>query len=280
MSYPPLRLSSVFHPTDFSQASEVAFAHALKLALEAKAELRIMHIGRAKLRWSQFPKIRETLARWGLLPPGSPKMAVGQLGLQIEKVQYTGSDPVRPILRYLGRKPADLVVLATHQRRGIARWLHHAVAEPLARQSGVMTLFVPPSGSGFVSAEDGRVRLRQIVIPVSHAPHLPSVVHAVGGLVHLVQAGEVSCHVLHGGTHDGMPPLALPHESGCSWTEIVQQGDIVGSMLEYAKDHAADLIAMTTHGHKGFLDALRGSITERVVREARCPVLAIPAWLR
>lgn len=147
-------------------------------------------------------------------------------------------------------------------------------------QPGVMTLFVPPSSSGFVSAEDGRVRVRQIVIPVSHAPHLPSVVHAVGGLVHLVQAGEVSCHVLHGGTHDRTSPLALPHESGCSWTEIVQQGDIVGSMLEYAKDHAADLIAMTTHGHKGFLDALRGSITERVVREARCPVLAIPAWLR
>lgn len=98
--------------------------------------------------------------------------------------------------------------------------------------------------------------------------------------MHLVRAGEVSCHVLHVGTHDGMSPLALPHESGCSWTEIVQQGDIVGSMLEYAKAHAADLIAMTTHGHKKFLDALRGSITERVVREARCPVLTILAWLR
>lgn len=44
MGYPPLRLSSVFHPTDFSPASEVAFAHALRLALDAKAELHIMHV--------------------------------------------------------------------------------------------------------------------------------------------------------------------------------------------------------------------------------------------
>ena len=38
----------------------------------------------------------------------------------------------------------------------------------------------------------------------------------------------------------------------------------------------AGLIAMPTAGQKGFLDALRGSTTERVVAQARCPVLAVP----
>lgn len=278
MLFPPFRPRSVFHPTDFSRASEVAFAHALKLALDAKAELRIMHIDRAKPQWSEFPQVRETLAHWGVLPPGSAKTAVGRLGLQVEKVQYRGGNPVAPILRYLDRKPADLVVLATHQRRGVARWLHDAIAEPIARQSGVMTLFVPPSSTGFVSLEDGRVRLRQIVMPVSHVPHPQSVVHAVCGLSQLVQAPNVSCVVLHVGTSDGMPTLALPREIGCSWTETVQQGDTVARILEHANERSADLIAMATHGHKGFLDALRGSTTERVVREARCPVLTMPAF--
>ena len=40
---------------------------------------------------------------------------------------------------------------------------------------------------------------------------------------------------------------------------------------------AANLIMMATAGHQGFLDALRGSTTERVLRHAPCPVLAVPA---
>jgi nucleotide-binding universal stress UspA family protein len=39
----------------------------------------------------------------------------------------------------------------------------------------------------------------------------------------------------------------------------------------------ANLIAMPTAGHHGFLDAVRGSTTERVLRHAPCPVLAVPA---
>ena len=39
-------LLRIFHPSDFTKSSEVAFAHALKLALESKAELEIMHVAR------------------------------------------------------------------------------------------------------------------------------------------------------------------------------------------------------------------------------------------
>jgi len=45
--------------------------------------------------------------------------------------------------------------------------------------------------------------------------------------------------------------------------------------LQASKACRADLIVMSTTGHDGFLDALRGSTTERVVRGANCPVLAI-----
>jgi hypothetical protein len=36
---------------------------------------------------------------------------------------------------------------------------------------------------------------------------------------------------------------------------------------------------MATRGHHGFLDALRGSATERIVRNSACPVLALPAYV-
>lgn len=270
-------LRRVFHPTDFSNASEIAFVHALKVALAARAELRIMHIDAVKPHWGEFPQVRETLARWGLLPPGSSRSAVAQLGLRVEKVHGRGSDHVGPILRYLEREPADLIVLATHQRQGPVHWMYEAVAEPIARQSGVMTLFVPPRCTGFVSLQDGSVKLHRIVIPVDEVPHPQSAVNAVIGLSQIVKTPRVTCTVVHVGTRDEMPDLYLPDNSGWNWKKTIQEGNVVEEILRNADEQSADLIAMTTQGHKGFLDALRGSTTERVVREARSPVLTIPA---
>jgi nucleotide-binding universal stress UspA family protein len=51
----------------------------------------------------------------------------------------------------------------------------------------------------------------------------------------------------------------------------------VDQILTTSEDHDADLIVMPTQGRDGFLDALRGSTTEQVLRAARCPVLAVPA---
>lgn len=130
-----LVLDRIFHPSDFSQASEVAFAHALKLALIARAELRIMHVAsdRDDMHWSDFPGVRTTLARWGLLPEGSPRHAVLKLGLNVEKLVSARADPVISMLRYLEGNPTNLVVLATHQCAGLVRWLHKTVAEPITR---------------------------------------------------------------------------------------------------------------------------------------------------
>jgi nucleotide-binding universal stress UspA family protein len=54
-------------------------------------------------------------------------------------------------------------------------------------------------------------------------------------------------------------------------------GDPVESILKEAADWSPQLIVMATEGHRDFLDALRGSTTERVLRAVRCAVLAVPA---
>ena len=49
-----------------------------------------------------------------------------------------------------------------------------------------------------------------------------------------------------------------------------------GEILKAEKEWQADLVVLTTQGHLDFLDALRGSTTERMLCGAHCPVLAIP----
>jgi nucleotide-binding universal stress UspA family protein len=57
----------------------------------------------------------------------------------------------------------------------------------------------------------------------------------------------------------------------------VIEGPVVETILRVARDHPVHMIAMPTAGHDGFLDMLRGSTTEQVLRQAPCPLLAIRA---
>lgn len=230
------------------------------------------------MHWSDFPGIRSTLTRWGILPEGSSTDAVGQLGFNVKKVLSTGGDPVGSMLRYLEGHPAELVVLATHRREGLARWSHKAVAEPIARHAKTMTLFVPQGVEGFIALDNGAVTLRRMLIPVDHLPRPHAAVEAAAGLARALGCSEVAFTLVHVGTTGDMPTVREPHQEGWTWDRVVRHGGgVVERILDIATACSADLIVLTTQGHHGFLDALRGSTSERILRGARCPVLAIPA---
>ena len=61
-----LFLENIFHPSDFTEESEIAFAHALKIALAAKANLNIFHVHQKRddEEWTEFPGVRDLLVRW------------------------------------------------------------------------------------------------------------------------------------------------------------------------------------------------------------------------
>jgi nucleotide-binding universal stress UspA family protein len=56
---------------------------------------------------------------------------------------------------------------------------------------------------------------------------------------------------------------------------IVHQGMAPDSILSFAQAQKADLIVMGTHGQRGYDRLMLGSVTDRVMRRASCPVLAV-----
>jgi nucleotide-binding universal stress UspA family protein len=68
-------------------------------------------------------------------------------------------------------------------------------------------------------------------------------------------------------------------ENGAGWTfvRMRREGDPVAEILAAAELVVAELIVMPTAGRAGVFEALRGSTTERVLRHAACPLLAVPA---
>jgi nucleotide-binding universal stress UspA family protein len=61
----------------------------------------------------------------------------------------------------------------------------------------------------------------------------------------------------------------------CAVEVSVRWGDPVEEIVEEARGHAVDLIVIATHGRTGLGHVLLGSVAERIVREAPCPVLTI-----
>lgn len=273
---PPI-IGSILHPSDFSDASEVAFAHALKAALIAHSQLTIMHVSpKMTEEWTDFPGVREVLARWGLLPKDAPRSAVPALGIDVGKVSARDDDPVKSVLAFLDHHPADLIVLATHQHEGRSRWMHRSVSEPIARNSGQMTLFIPHGVEGFVSRSDGTVSLRSVLIPIAPVPRPQPALALAARLVRDLQCSEGTFNTLWIGAPGDGPAVRIPETPGWKWNAIVESGDVIDAIVRAARDTSADLIVMATDGRHGFLDALRGSHSEQVLRRTPCPLLAIP----
>lgn len=64
--------------------------------------------------------------------------------------------------------------------------------------------------------------------------------------------------------------------AGITLTTTLFEGDAVTRILDRATDWNADLIVMGTHGRSGFERLLLGSVAEKVLRKAPCPVLTVP----
>jgi len=273
-----MHIRHILHPTDFSQASMTAFGHALRLGLGMKSDLTIMHVDptRADPDFENFPRVRATLSQWGILREGATKEELLSLGFGVRKILSMADNPVGSILQLLWRKPADLMVLATYPDDNLGKWLPDMIGQSLASKSRTTSLFVPGHCNGFVSLDTGAVRLRRILIPIDHRPHPQAAVNAACTLATGLGVQSVMFEALYVGEESSIPQLRLPHRDGWIWKKSIRTGVVVEEILETAEQHQSDLIVMATEWRHGFLDALLGSTTERVLRRADCPLLAVP----
>jgi nucleotide-binding universal stress UspA family protein len=196
----------------------------------------------------------------------------------VDKVVSRFTNPVEATKRYLEGHPTDLIVLATHTHNERMSWLSHSKAEPIARESHTSTLFIPQGSDGFVRMEDGSVNLKNVLIPVAYEPRPGAAIRSTVRLIESLGAGLGTIHLLHVGPAETMPAIDLPECENWTWNRLERSGPVVDTILSTSSEIGADLIAMSTAGHHGFLDALRGSTTERVLRHLKTPLLAVPPF--
>jgi nucleotide-binding universal stress UspA family protein len=269
----------IVHPTDLSPTSEGAFHHALRLGVAARSRLALVHVhGREEERpahLESFPHVRDTLAQWGLIPAGAPRGAVSQqLGLYVSKADVTARDAEGGLAHLLRDEDAEMLVLGTKALAGLQRLVEGSFSEKLARDARLPTLFIPAEARGFVDPQTGAVRLANVLIPVARAPD-PARAVAAAQRLNALLGQDATFHLLHVGANGGAPQIGF--DLGARRRDLLRSGPVVETICAVADELDADVIVMATAGHKGVLDALRGSTTEGVLRRAGRALLAAPA---
>ena len=270
----------ILHPTDFSDSSHAALAHALRLALSNQANLDLLHVGKnTDDGWDEFPSIRKILESWEMVLPGASQSDVLELGIGIEKTVYHGKDVADAIKDYCQHRPIDMIVLATSGRDGLTSWLMPSKAEQVANKVtnlSLPTLFVPKKAHGCVDVRTGKVTMNHVLVPVDHEPSSDEAVARGLRAIAMFGNDNADLTLLHVGSESNFPQVHIP-DGPWKIKRVVREGNPAAEILSAAKEVEANLIIMVTDGEHGFLDALRGTTTEQVLRHAHCPVLAVPA---
>lgn len=188
----------------------------------------------------------------------------------------------------------ELIVMATHARGGVGRAWLGSVADALIRRVNVPTLLVHPrddaapasslprhilvplDGSELAERSielaarlavlgDARVSLLRVVIP-QLAIMTPSAVMQFN--IELLQQRESEARSYLARVAGQLGPAVRSVE-----TSVVVSENPAREILEWAREHGVELIAMSTHGRSGVRRFMLGSVADKVVRGAQVPVL-------
>jgi nucleotide-binding universal stress UspA family protein len=194
---------------------------------------------------------------------------------------------------------ADLVVMTTHGYGPLGRAWMGSVADTLVRRLPMPLLLARPHAEALDVLEavherpfahvliplDGSALAEEAIAPALALGQLMDVEYT---LLETIEAPELS--------YASATPVAEPNqrvvqlwrasalagieqvaarmrEHGVVVHTRVTYGQPAVTIIEYAREHAADLIALTTHGRSGAMRLLLGSVADKVVRGAGVPVL-------
>ena len=114
-------------------------------------------------------------------------------------------------------------------------------------------------------------------VTLLHVVEDPFATGAWGPETYVPNAGELLREQIAGAERQLTPWKDRPAAQGLAVTTAVITGRPAQSIIDYAASEGCDLIVMGTHGRTGLSHAVMGSVAERVVRKARCPVLTVRA---
>jgi nucleotide-binding universal stress UspA family protein len=279
-------------PTDFSRGSQQAMRTAVRITTEKDAELVIAHVwfvrpvtyaGDYAFPGTALGQMAED-ARRGLDDAVQAARAAG--ARRVSGQMLTGV-PWSKLVEEIEAQAFDLCVMGTQGLTGLARIMLGSVAEKVVRHAPCSVLVVRP--------DTEPKPFMHVLVPTDFSDTATSALDLAAALAPPEGARITMLHVIEFPT--GYPVVAtIPDfardlelhsaealdRAAARITERVTVPVVTKSRIGYPgaqifaeleHDPSVDLVVTGSHGRTGIKRALLGSVAEKVVRHARCPVL-------
>jgi nucleotide-binding universal stress UspA family protein len=294
-----LKFKHILIPVDFSQPAQSAIQHGLRLALIFKARVTLLHVvtlfdesaSQADDRKTSLRSIYRILEKEAnqdikdLIPSEIPP------SIKIETKVVSGFSIAEEILSYAGAHDVDLIAMGTRGKRPLSEWLIGSVAQKIVKLAGCPVLAA--SSQQEVAEIDGEYR--RILVAVDFSEHsqaaLGVAAHLAGAksrltVMHVIDDSIIS---LYGSqlAAESLPDLqvrageALENfvaknirneiETEC----LLEIGNVTAKIIEQAEKNKSDIIIMGRRGKNSKEPGMLGSVSEKVIQKAPCPVLVM-----
>lgn len=138
----------ILHPTDFSECADRAEAETIRLAHAIGAEIILLHVaveaplyGEGLLNMSEVRQVYEAQRKWATATLGERVARIREHGLSTRWLLLTGA-PHEEIVKVAQEERVDLIVMGTHGRGGVERFLLGSVADRVIRTAPCSVLTV------------------------------------------------------------------------------------------------------------------------------------------
>jgi nucleotide-binding universal stress UspA family protein len=287
-------IRKILVPTDFSELSKDALRTAAEFARRDDASVHLLHSIRLPFLHTSYD-VNVPEAVWEGLRKGTrERMAESQIWLEKNGISEVGTivseadQPAEAIRRSVQELDIDLVVMATHGRRGFKHAVVGSVTERTLRTSPVPVLAVKNGGIT-------KLPLRRILLAIDFSNDSDSATALASSLARRYKAEIDVLHVFEPISdfmrHLSAMAVEFEEESRVISVDRLRE---VGSSLEHeelsVRTHLLDgnpaevisaeadrlgseIIVIGSQGHSGIDRAIIGSVAEHTLRLAPCSVL-------
>jgi nucleotide-binding universal stress UspA family protein len=303
-----LSIQNIVVPIDFSNMSIQAIKIATRLARRFAASIHLAHVRQFDYA-NGFAAAAPPIVPFSLMTyeQDAENRLVKELNASARKYGVSsatchvlsGAPPFDEICGLAQEIPADLIVMPTHGRTGLKHVFLGSTAEKIVQHSPCPVLVT--RGNALQSKNGSRSTIKTILVPmdfsdcsreglryaigfanefgasiiVQHATYLGYVYSTEGTAIYDVRALQEAARE---NAERQMRELVGKVKFGLvKFETVLTEGSPILDICAFAKDHDVDLIITSTHGLTGLQHVLIGSIAERVVRRAVCPVLVVPS---
>jgi nucleotide-binding universal stress UspA family protein len=288
--------ASLLCPIDFSPMSRGALHYALALARRFRARLVVQTVDDPLLAEVGDTRLGEGWSRANSAAQLRAMVAVAERGLAPANVSYDVrlGKPAPLILESARDHGCALIVMSTHGRSGVGKFLFGATAERVLRETSVPVLLAPHDPGPLEFDELAR-RASPMLVPVDFsvatahhvatAAHLAALLHARMLIGHVIEpADSPEPFPIHGADLQseryrhacrGLQSIALGASIPVAPEILIASGTPADEIAAWVREKDVGLLVMALHGGDGL--PRMGSVTYRAVGISRVLALALPS---